>query len=82
VSLYTWLAVLSMFILALALWIIDIHNVVTELNMTILSSSIDSLDDRYSAAVTNILRLASIEDLLYSYMVGNPELQTNAAIAH
>lgn len=58
-----------MYGLALALWMIDIHNVITEIQMTLLSTSTDSLDDIYFAAVSRILRLASVEDVLYAYMV-------------
>lgn len=58
-----------MYILALALWIIDIRNTVTEPRLTLLSTSTDSLADRYSAAISNVLRLAAVEDLLYNYMV-------------
>ncbi|KAI0754317.1 hypothetical protein C8Q80DRAFT_361207 [Daedaleopsis nitida] len=71
VSVSTLAAVLVMFGLALALWIIDIHNVVAEVQMTLLKEPIgqpESLSDVYSAAVTAVLRLASVEDILYSYM--------------
>lgn len=59
-----------MYTLALALWIIDIRNTVTEPRLTLLSTSTEALGDRYSAAISNILRLAAVEDLLYNYMVG------------
>lgn len=67
-SLYTCCSVLVMFVLAIALWIIDVHNLVTEVKMTLLSTSGDALSDDYAAAVSSILRLASVEDTLYSYM--------------
>ena len=63
-----------MYGLALALWMIDIHNVITEIQMTLLSTSTDSLDDIYFAAVSKVLRLLSVEDVLYAYMVYLPLL--------
>ncbi len=71
VSVRTCLAVFVMFGLALSLWLIDIHNVIAEVQMTLLSTSKDPLEDRYVAAVSEILRLASVEDILYAYMVSS-----------
>ncbi|KAI0324669.1 hypothetical protein GY45DRAFT_1375361 [Cubamyces sp. BRFM 1775] len=68
VSVYTCIVVLIMFGLALALWIIDIHNLVTIIQMTLLSTSTAPLSDVYSRAVRKTLRLASVEDVVYSYM--------------
>lgn len=63
-----------MYCLALSLWMIDIHNVITEMSMTLLSASSNSLADAYLAASSKILRLLSIEDLLYAYMVRLPSV--------
>ncbi|KAI0764632.1 hypothetical protein C8Q74DRAFT_987175 [Fomes fomentarius] len=68
VSSRTCLAVFVMFGLALSLWMIDIHNVIAEVQMTLLSTSKDPLEERYVAAMSDILRLASVEDILYAYM--------------
>lgn len=62
-----------MYGLALSLWMIDIHNVVTEIQTTLLSpvaASTGSLANAYSIAMSKILRLSSVEDVLYAYMVG------------
>lgn len=61
-----------MYGLALSLWMIDIHNVVTEIQTTLLApvASTGSLANAYSDAVSQILRLSSVEDVLYAYMVG------------
>ncbi|RDX48515.1 hypothetical protein OH76DRAFT_1483874 [Lentinus brumalis] len=67
-SLCTCTAVFVMFGLALSLWMIDIHNVVIEIQLTLLSTTADSLDDAYGVAVSQVLRLASVEDVLYAYM--------------
>ncbi|KAI0668144.1 hypothetical protein C8Q78DRAFT_277617 [Trametes maxima] len=67
-SMCTTLAVFVMFGMALSLWMIDIHNVVSELEVTLLSTSADSLEDRYSAATSQVLFLASVEDIMYAYM--------------
>lgn len=72
VALYTWLAIAAMYILALALWLIDVRNVVAELNLTLLSTSTDTLDDIYFAALSDILQLASYQTFLYAYMVCPP----------
>lgn len=71
-SAYTCLAVFIMYGLALSLWMIDIHNVITEIQTTLLTptASTDSLANAYSDAVSKILRLSSVEDVLYAYMVG------------
>ncbi|EKM52543.1 uncharacterized protein PHACADRAFT_149279 [Phanerochaete carnosa HHB-10118-sp] len=57
-----------MFGMAVVLWIIDLQNLVIEVKMTLLATSDATLSDDYSSATSSILRLASIEDLLYSYM--------------
>ncbi|KAI0668145.1 hypothetical protein C8Q78DRAFT_980296 [Trametes maxima] len=77
VSVCTTLAVFVMFCMALSLWMIDIHNVVSELEVTLLSTSADSLEDRYSAATSQVLFLASVEDILYAYMM---RISTDLAI--
>lgn len=64
-----FVAVFVMFGLAVSLWIIDLHNVIVEIQRTLLSDSTDSLQDIYSSALNEVLRLASVEDVLYSYMV-------------
>lgn len=69
VSFYTFLAVSSMYILAMTLWIIDVHNVLTEVRLTLLPKSDDPLGARYSSAQSSIVRLAAVEDVLYNYMV-------------
>ncbi len=63
-----------MFGMALSLWMIDIHNVIIEIQLTLLSTTADSLDDAYGVAVSQVLRLASVEDVLYAYMVGLSKL--------
>lgn len=62
--------ILALYIMRLTLWIIDIHNVVTELDITLLSSrSPESLDERYARMSKMQLRLGLVEDVLYAYMV-------------
>ncbi|KAI0656060.1 hypothetical protein C8Q70DRAFT_922311 [Cubamyces menziesii] len=68
VSVCTCFVVFLMFGLALALWMIDIHNVVTEIQITLLDTSTAPLSDVYFSAVQKILRLASVEDVVYSYL--------------
>lgn len=67
--LYTWMAIIAMYILALSLWLIDVRNIIAEINLTLLSTSSGSLDDTYSVAVSDVLRLASYETFLYAYLV-------------
>ena len=61
-----------MFVLRTALWVIDIRNVVVELQITLLSDSDDSLETKYDASTAAIVKLASVEPLLYAYMVRYP----------
>ena len=58
-----------MFILAIAQWLIDIHLLVAEVEMARLSTSNDSLSNDYAAALSSTLRLMSVKDILYYYMV-------------
>lgn len=55
--------------MAFSLWIIDVRNVIAEVRLTLLSNSNDTLDNLYTAALLDILRLSSVEDVLYAYMV-------------
>ncbi len=67
-----WLCatVFVMFGLALALWMIDIHMVISEVQMTFFSdSSESSLASLYSAARSHNVRLVAVEDVLYAFMV-------------
>ncbi|RPD52997.1 hypothetical protein L227DRAFT_423210 [Lentinus tigrinus ALCF2SS1-6] len=67
-SLYICMAVLLMLGLALALWIIDMHMIIVEVQSTVLSDTPGPLDDAYSAALSKVLAMAAIEDVLYAYM--------------
>ncbi|KAJ3002964.1 hypothetical protein NUW54_g5561 [Trametes sanguinea] len=68
VSLFTCTVIIVMFCLALSLWMIDIHNVVLEVQATLLSDSRAPISDVYDLAIRQVLRLASVEDVLYAYM--------------
>ncbi|KAI0354545.1 hypothetical protein OH77DRAFT_1521795 [Trametes cingulata] len=67
-STFTWSALLVMYALALALWMVDIHNIILEVQMTLLSKSAEPLEDLYDAAISRVLQLAAVEDVLYAYM--------------
>ena len=58
-----------MFGLALSLWIIDIHHGILVVQGMILSDHTNPLQDVYMATKSKILRLATVEDALYAYMV-------------
>lgn len=62
----------SLYILAVSLWIIDVRNVITEVRLTLLSNFDDSLEDLYGVALTSVLRLVSVQDVLYAFMVSTP----------
>ncbi|KAI0323939.1 hypothetical protein GY45DRAFT_498714 [Cubamyces sp. BRFM 1775] len=68
VSVCTCIVVFLMFGLDLALWMIDIRNVVIAIQMTLLSTSAAPLSDIWFVAEKEILRLASVEDVVYSYL--------------
>jgi hypothetical protein len=55
-----------MFLLDTALWIIDIHDAVSELQTTLTSSSDDSLEDRFASLGTFLL---SVDAVLFLFMV-------------
>lgn len=59
-----------MFGMALSLWMIDIHDVILEVQLTLLqvSKSMDPLDVIYAAAKAELSRLAYVEDILYAYL--------------
>lgn len=62
--------VLALFVMDIALWIIDIHDAVTELDITLISISSESLSERYQRSQQATGRFALVEDTLYAYMVG------------
>jgi len=64
----TLAVVLVMYLIDFSLWIMDVRNVISELNLTLISNSTDTLDVRYAAAGNSILRISLVEDVLYSYM--------------
>ncbi|KAI0643444.1 hypothetical protein C8Q79DRAFT_1012723 [Trametes meyenii] len=67
-SYWTASAVLIMFAMVLALWIIDIHNVIAEVQLTLLSNSTDSPAAIYAAAKHKLTHLAYAEDILYAFL--------------
>jgi hypothetical protein len=67
----TLVVILVLYILDMCLWIIDVRNVVTELDITLISNSTESLDTKNSRSGQSQLRLALVEDVLYAYMVFN-----------
>lgn len=69
IALATLGIVLTMYLMDLSLWMIDVRNIVTDLRLTFITSSSESLADRYAEAQDTILRLEIVEDVLYSYMV-------------
>jgi energy-converting hydrogenase Eha subunit F len=67
-----WAMVLLMYLMNTALWIIDIHNIVGELDITLISSTGGSLDQRYTKSVDSVLKLSLAIDVLYAFMVCHP----------
>ncbi|KAI0694063.1 hypothetical protein BC835DRAFT_1306488 [Cytidiella melzeri] len=61
--------VLVMYAMDVVLWIIDVRNVVVKLDLTLIRGGSKSLNDRYTNANSEILRLSIVEDALYSYLV-------------
>lgn len=66
--------VIVMYLVNFALWIIDLHNIVEELNTTLVSDFPDSLEQRYALSGDKSLRLEIVEDVLFSYMVRRGKL--------
>ncbi|KAI0346161.1 hypothetical protein BDW22DRAFT_723975 [Trametopsis cervina] len=68
ISKFMLAAIVILWMLDFILWVIDVHNVVVEMDMTLISNSTDSLEDRYAASGDTTLRLALVEAVIYSYM--------------
>ncbi|KAI0310838.1 hypothetical protein OF83DRAFT_1069892 [Amylostereum chailletii] len=68
VSLMTFVAVITMFLLDTGLWIIDLHNFIAEISITLISSSDDSLADKYDSVDSATLPLISASNPMYAYM--------------
>ena len=58
-----------MFALCTALMVIDIHHVIRELQITLLSDSDDPIEAKYEAAIAANAKLVSVEPLLYVFLV-------------
>ncbi|KAI0668141.1 hypothetical protein C8Q78DRAFT_1048579, partial [Trametes maxima] len=67
-SICTTLAVFVMFGMALALWMIDIHGVISEMDATLRPGPAASLQDAYDAHSSHSHLLAAVEDILYAYL--------------
>lgn len=58
-----------MYLLAVALWMIDLVNFVHKPTATLIQNPDDPLDSKVDNAMTFLFHLAAIQDMLYSYMV-------------
>ncbi|KAJ7108493.1 hypothetical protein C8R44DRAFT_884572 [Mycena epipterygia] len=67
-SLFTVLAILTMFAIAIVLWALDLANFIMEVKLTLIIDSDLSLDSRLGNALSFVFRLAAVQDALYSYM--------------
>ncbi|KAI0643437.1 hypothetical protein C8Q79DRAFT_1012717 [Trametes meyenii] len=68
VSVCTTTAVFVMFGMALALWMIDIHDVISEMDATLRPGPSATLADAYSAHSAHSHIFAAVEDILYAYL--------------
>ncbi|KAI0345928.1 hypothetical protein BDW22DRAFT_928458 [Trametopsis cervina] len=65
----TLMIVLVMYIMDVALWIMDVRSVMVEVDLALIRTSDGrTLEERYDAANEAILRIHLIEDVLYAYM--------------
>ncbi|KAI0683884.1 hypothetical protein BC835DRAFT_1294818 [Cytidiella melzeri] len=67
-SLIMWSVVLLMYLMNTTLWILDVRNIVGELDTTLISSSSDTLDQRYAKSGEAGLRLSLVIDVFYAFM--------------
>ncbi|KAI0666687.1 hypothetical protein C8Q78DRAFT_445003 [Trametes maxima] len=67
-SYWTALAVFIMFAMVLSLWMIDIHDLILELQLTLLSNSNDTPAAIYSAAKVQLRHMAYAEDIIYAFL--------------
>ncbi|KAJ7814299.1 hypothetical protein B0H13DRAFT_1664850, partial [Mycena leptocephala] len=61
-------AILTMFVIALVLWTLDVVKFIVETKITLVEDSDDTIEDKYERALAFIFRLAAAEDALYAYM--------------
>jgi hypothetical protein len=72
-------AILTMFVIALVLWTLDVVKFIVETKITLVEDSDDTIEDKYERALAFIFRLAAAEDALYAYMV-RPRLPFSAGV--
>ncbi|KAJ7500283.1 hypothetical protein B0H11DRAFT_2380371 [Mycena galericulata] len=66
--LLTMAAILTMFVIAVVLWTLDLANFITEAKVTLVENPNEPIDTKYGNALDFIFRLASAQDALYAYM--------------
>ncbi|KAJ7667251.1 hypothetical protein B0H17DRAFT_1142837 [Mycena rosella] len=66
--LLTMTALLTMFVIAIVLWTLDLANFITEAKVTLVESSDQSIDSKLDNALAFVFRLAAAQDALYAYM--------------
>lgn len=64
-------AIVTMFIIAVVLWTLDLSNFIMEAKITLTETSDDPIDVKYGNALDFIFRLAAAQDALYAYMVSS-----------
>ncbi|KAJ7445877.1 hypothetical protein FB451DRAFT_1567994 [Mycena latifolia] len=66
--LLTMLAILTMFIIAVVLWTLDLANFIMEAKVTLIQNLDEAIDSKLDKALAFIFRLAAAQDALYAYM--------------
>lgn len=64
-------ALVTMFIIAVVLWTLDLTNFIMEAKITLTEDSDETIDVKYGNALNFIFRLAAAQDALYAYMVSS-----------
>ncbi|KAJ7482671.1 hypothetical protein FB451DRAFT_1235831 [Mycena latifolia] len=62
------MAILTMFVMAIVLWTLDLVNFIMEAKITLIENSEDLIDTKVNKAHEFIFGLEAVQDLLYAYM--------------
>ncbi|KAI0093480.1 hypothetical protein BDY19DRAFT_428691 [Irpex rosettiformis] len=69
IAIFTWMIVITMYLIKLTLWTIDARNVISDLNILLVQNNDHSLAQRQLYAKESSTKLAVVEDVLYAFQV-------------
>jgi hypothetical protein len=63
------MTILTMFVMAIVLWTLDLANFIMEAKITLIENSDDPIDAKLHKALAFVFHLEGVQNLLYAYMV-------------